>query len=541
MGNLKYFAVIFILISCKPTDSEMDTNPAENSSPAVQQQNSQNSQPAQEATIIPDDISIHLFDDEERIYIYPAELQKEEDGEELPPMLVSTVSGHTFELLGSSAIASSIEYEEAENQGSNLNLTVALKPRLRDDSVFMPNMTKKNPDLPPYRKLYDDPPNSIREKEPLNQSTRKARRRKWVTRNVVEPAITLINFSKNPKFKLIPWEAWEASKIAYFTKRIQKKYKNLSYNKYSFIDQVGSNVKAFADVEVPPTVGNATLGMLPTTGILKDVRFEMNAHVYARHSKFENYLELDDDVVTKRGALKELEVKRKKDKSNFSPDDQTRMDQLSREIKELDTQRIALRDDISADTIFRDDPDFRPLDIYSMVEDFELAFINQYAGKANRIADVTEINVRPNLTTVKDFGKGRYKVEIETDNSEEALALGIYRWNQYSTPDRTMMTSNVLSSAAYDLADSMMAGQHIYIHCKSGISRSASTLATARAMILIDGVRGKKVRPSPAEIDELIDEQIAMINKDRPEVKIHQPQRDNIKTVLYQYANRDFL
>ncbi|MFK7823470.1 MAG: hypothetical protein AB8G05_04905 [Oligoflexales bacterium] len=179
------------------------------------------------------------------------------------------------------------------------------------------------------------------------------------------------------------------------------------------------------------------------------------------------------------------------------------------------------------------------LDVFSIVEDFELSHIQKYPKSGDTINDVTEINVTPDLTTLESYAKGRYKVKIDLDNSDQALSLGINRWNQYSTPDRTMMTSKVLRTAASDLAESLKLGNHVYIHGKSGISRSASTLATARAMLLIDGALAKGLRPSKQNIDDLIKEQINLINKSRPEVKIHGPQRSNIESVLFDYtANR---
>jgi len=170
-------------------------------------------------------------------------------------------------------------------------------------------------------------------------------------------------------------------------------------------------------------------------------------------------------------------------------------------------------------------------DIMSIVEGFELKFAMDKSPA-----------LKGNTTAPTDLGNGRFLMKVDTGSVDKTL--GIDSWTQYSTPDRTMMTANVVRAAIEDLLANMKAGQITYVHCKSGKGRSASVVVGARVAAIMDAaadIAAKKAPPSTVvwdtkTIDAILEEQITAVHDARSEIGISDAQKTNLQKVLYQRA-----
>lgn len=162
------------------------------------------------------------------------------------------------------------------------------------------------------------------------------------------------------------------------------------------------------------------------------------------------------------------------------------------------------------------------VNIMSIVEDFELTKTLERVGVDPKTA------VKKNVHTYKN---GRFSAQLHNLPSEK---LNITDWFQYSTPDRTMMTSAIVRRAIDDLVTGMRQGKTIYIHCKSGKGRSASIVVGARAHIDLQNTlfKDSSKKISNNDIKEAIDKQIEEVKAKRKEVGISHAQRVNLHNVL---------
>jgi hypothetical protein len=170
-------------------------------------------------------------------------------------------------------------------------------------------------------------------------------------------------------------------------------------------------------------------------------------------------------------------------------------------------------------------------DIVSVIENFEKEFavkkINESlpaAGKLTPQASATKI----------DYEEGRFRMDL--DFGAGAGSLGVRKWTQFSSPDRTMMTPQVLKGAMDEVITAMRGGQGIFVHCKSGKGRSATVVVGARVAVLIDAAKARGIEVDKSLIEELIEEQTAQVKLQRKEMDVSSFQKFNLREVLYSRA-----
>ncbi|MCB9229763.1 MAG: dual specificity protein phosphatase family protein [Deltaproteobacteria bacterium] len=168
------------------------------------------------------------------------------------------------------------------------------------------------------------------------------------------------------------------------------------------------------------------------------------------------------------------------------------------------------------------------LDVISVIENFEL-------GRAKRDMGIDGNIYVTGREDIEFLGDGRYRIEIDS-SGESIRKMGINKWNQYATPDRTMLNRKVLEKAIGDASDAMKSGKSVYIHCKSGKGRSATVVVGARSSILIDTAKANKIQLTKNQIDQIIEEQISQVKSARSEIGISEAQKTNLKRVLYDLA-----
>jgi hypothetical protein len=153
----------------------------------------------------------------------------------------------------------------------------------------------------------------------------------------------------------------------------------------------------------------------------------------------------------------------------------------------------------------------------------------------------------------EDLKHGRYAMKLDSmalsnKAPSDSKATGIANldviknWTQFSTKDRVMMTGPVLERLSNAILKDMRDGKSVYVHCKSGKGRSASGVVGARASYVIDDLIRQKLTLEPKDIDLILERQIADVEGARkmpdgtPIAKISEPQKVNLKSVLYQRA-----
>ena len=503
-----------------------------------------------------DDVVIHVFDDDERIHVYKSDIfaeredEDEDEDEEVPPLIVTASSGLTVDFLAS--VILSLPPENADEAEANLNLTGLKKIDLGTPKNKMP--TKANL---PYKKQDD-----LVKKDLMNAAAQ-AGRKKLYYRYAQDPLLNVWYFLETPVFKGLfgnPdsykfWPHWKGSKRKYLEKRLRVKYGDLGYNKFSVIPDIKSNIEVFKDVELPQT--KAGLGMLPKSDILDDFVFEMYLPFYNKlygvgDFKIREYETHVENIFTDRVRLAELKKLEKKGKK-LSQEQVDEINELNIQIEQNENLRLAQKQSILDDynKKLEEDPDFenrnirndpelekiRRINIKSIVEGLELDFIEKYSKEVNQ--GVVTIPITQGISKSK-LKKGRFKAKVALGTNGSEVTFRINDWSQFSSPDRNMLTSDALIEASTDIGESLRLGIPPYVHCKSGISRSASSLTGGRVKLFIDDRLANGIRPSAKDIKDLISEQIDILAKFRPEVKIRGGQRANLERVFLKYtANQE--
>lgn len=161
--------------------------------------------------------------------------------------------------------------------------------------------------------------------------------------------------------------------------------------------------------------------------------------------------------------------------------------------------------------------------IISVVQDFEREVLQNDAKLTLRSGD--------KIAYTRGRSKKSFKVQDET--------YGFKTLNQYSTPDRTMMSESVTRGAIDDVLRSLEkeSPDILYVHCKSGKGRSASIVVGARVAQIIEWAARQEppIRLTTKEIDILLDEQIAQVKAARPQIGISPAQRNNLRRVLHRW------
>lgn len=176
---------------------------------------------------------------------------------------------------------------------------------------------------------------------------------------------------------------------------------------------------------------------------------------------------------------------------------------------------------------FSINPKIVKYEVISMMENFEFHYIKQQKFSFQE----GDLAVKRTIA----FKKGRFHNALNVD-TPTVKNLGVYKWDQFSTPDRTMLTSKVLDDASESLTKAMKNGRFVYVHCKSGKGRSATVVATARVKVQIDEAKASGKILTKSAIDSMISEQTKAISSVRSLVGISTFQKTNMQRVLYERA-----
>ena len=169
--------------------------------------------------------------------------------------------------------------------------------------------------------------------------------------------------------------------------------------------------------------------------------------------------------------------------------------------------------------------DAETFNIHSFNEEFEFLHARRHSSLGNH---------EPNILTKKYLSKDRYVMTLEIGAQERSM--GISDWTQYSTPDRTMMTADLLEAAIDSIGIDMRKNTYAFVHCKSGKGRSATAVVGARVDIIMQEARQMGAILDERTINELIEEQIRHVQAARSEVGISPMQKANLQKVLYRRA-----
>ncbi len=160
--------------------------------------------------------------------------------------------------------------------------------------------------------------------------------------------------------------------------------------------------------------------------------------------------------------------------------------------------------------------------IISIVQDFE----------RDMLETKTDLKLSKEGPKSTPYERGRSKKEFPVEDN----TYGVRTLNQYSTPDRTMMTEGLVQAAIKDVLASTSEGDKIvYVHCKSGKGRSASIVVGSRVAAIIEWAKENKRTLSTQDIDTLLKEQIDQVTEARNEIGISPTQINNLKLVLYNW------
>lgn len=162
-----------------------------------------------------------------------------------------------------------------------------------------------------------------------------------------------------------------------------------------------------------------------------------------------------------------------------------------------------------------------PIRLISIVEQFELASFFPSVIKATNQTKIT-------------LPRGRYKAEFSGNAVAESLGMDNLSIAQFSSRDREMLTPELLNDAIDYIHDQILKTKNeLFIHCKSGVGRSASVVTGSRADRVIELINQKGIKLTESQVTSIVDSQIQQIIAARPVVKISPPQKANIVFTLF--------
>ncbi len=154
-------------------------------------------------------------------------------------------------------------------------------------------------------------------------------------------------------------------------------------------------------------------------------------------------------------------------------------------------------------------PSTRPLSIISLVEPFELSDVLKGASVDNK----------------RLLPEGRFFGEVSQVPILANVGDPSLEWYECSTRDRQMLTPEVLSLAVDGIQSAIDRGRQAYVHCKSGKSRSATAVITARTDYIVTALNAQKIELKPASLKMLFNSQYKQVSKARRVVWLNPCQR----------------